>query len=59
MAGDEGVVTRSHVPDLREAVRSGCGKNFLFFTPRHMTPRAHPASIRMAFSNIARTAPPE
>jgi hypothetical protein len=41
------------------STRGGCGKNVVFFTPRHMTSRAQRGSIRMAFGNNARTAPPE
>jgi hypothetical protein len=59
MAGDEGVVTRSHVPGRREAILGGCGRTVLVRTPRPMTLRAHLGSIRMVFTNIARTGLPE
>jgi hypothetical protein len=39
------------------STHGGCGKNVVFFTPHHMTSRAHLG--RMAFSNIARMASPE
>jgi hypothetical protein len=53
------VVTRSHVPGRREAIHGGCGRTVVVLTPLLMILHAHLGSIRMVFTNIARTLPTE